>query len=164
MNLLNFIYVSVNIEIVIGASSALLRLVDWAQFVLITLAYRLNRRLFNEATFVFWLRKARNCRIILNIKLILAMILHAQVVASVMIGLLIRVHRSIVSIGRTRAGIQLLLLQTVELRVFVLVQNRLGIFLIELQMLKSPCFLHFDVWAAILKRWVLALLPAVVLL
>ena len=39
MNLLDFIYVSVNIEIVIGASSTLLRLVDWAQFVLITLAY-----------------------------------------------------------------------------------------------------------------------------
>ena len=58
MNLLNFIYVSVNIEIVVGASSALLRLVDWAQFVLVALAYRLNCRLFDEATFVFWLREA----------------------------------------------------------------------------------------------------------
>jgi hypothetical protein len=92
------------------------------------------------------------------------MILHAQVVASIMIGLLIGVHRSVVSVGSTCAGIQLLLLETVELRIFVLIQHRLGILLIELQMLKSPCFLHFDVCAAILSRWVLVLLPAVVLL
>jgi len=58
MNLLNFIYVSVNIEIVIGDSSALLRLVDGAQFVLIALTYRLDCRLVNKATFIFWLRKA----------------------------------------------------------------------------------------------------------
>lgn len=164
MNLLNFIYVSVNIEIVIGGSSALLRLVDRAQFVLIALTYRLDCRLVNKATFVFWLRKAWNCWIILDIKLILVMILHAQVVASVMIGLLIRVHRSIVSIGSsTRVRIGLLLLETVELRIFVLIQDRRGILAIELQVLKSPCFLHFDVWTAIL-RWVLVPLPAVILL
>ena len=93
------------------------------------------------------------------------MILHAQVVASIMIGLLICVHRSIVPIRCARTGIQLLLLQTVQLWIFVLIQNRLRIFVIELQMLKSACFLHFDVRIAILNRGVLiVLLPAVILL
>ena len=93
------------------------------------------------------------------------MILRAQVVASIMIGLLICVHRSIVSIGSSPCvGIGLLLLETVELRIFVLIQDRRGILAIELQMLKSPSFLHFDVWTAILNRWVLVPLAAVVLL
>lgn len=164
MNLLNFIDVSVNIEIVIGTTFTLLRLVNRPQFVLIALTNGLNCRLFNKTAFIFWLRKPWNRRIILDIKLVLVVILHAQVVASIMIWLLICVHRSVISVGGTGVRIESLLLETVELWILVLIQNRLRIFVIELQVLKSPSFFHFDVWIAILQRWILVPLSAVILL
>ena len=113
MNLLNFIDVSVNIEIVICSSSTFLRLVYGAQFVLVTLTYGLNGRLFYKPAFIFRLREPWNRWIILDIKAVLVMILHAQVVASIMVWLLIGVHRRVVPIGGPCVRVLSLLCETV---------------------------------------------------